>query len=461
MKAHPRTAPSSFRAELGATARLAVPLAAANLLQMAVYAIDVIFVARLGEEALAASSLAIALFGTMQWCFSGLTSAVAPLIAAERGRRRHALREIRRSLRMALWLALACGLAGMAMAWNGEAIMLALGQDPGISRMAGGFLDVLLWSLVPMVAANVLRMFVSAMGRPVLATLITGLALLVNAIGNYAFVFGGLGAPALGLEGSALSSCLTALVTLLAYILAIQSDRMMRRCRVFGGWWRPDPARFALLWKLGLPIALITLAEGGLFSAAAFLMGWIGAAELAGHTVALQVAAFFFQIPFGIGQAATIRVGYHYGAGNRAAIGQAGWAALVSCLGFQLAAALAMLLAPRAILSVYVDVGSPASAATVRFAVQYLAVAAAFQLFDGIQAVIAGALRGLQDTRRPMLIAVFSYWLPGFGTAIALGFFTPLAGVGVWIGLATGLVFAACLLLWRWHGRERLRLVPA
>ena len=457
----PHAAPASpFRAELGETVRLAAPLALANLLQMAVYAVDVIFVARLGQEALAAASLSTSLFGLMMWCFSGLTGAVAPLIAAELGRGRHAVREVRRSVRMALWLAVALGLGGMALCQFGEAIMLAAGQDRQVARMAGAFMALLCWSMIPQIACNVLRTFIAALGRPVFATAITALAIVVNALGNYAFVFGHFGMPALGLQGSAISTIITALITLAAYVLAIGSDRRLRRYHLFGRWWRPEWQRLRDIVRLGAPIALIVVAEGGFFGSAAFLMGLIGAAQLAAHTVALQVAAFFFQIPMGIGQAATIRVGYHFGAGNREACGRAGWAAVATCLGFQLFGAVVMLAAPREVLSIYVDTGAPANAAMVAFAVQYLIVAAAFQLFDGVQAVVAGALRGLQDTRMPMVLALFGYWIPGFGTAALLGFATTLSGLGVWIGLAIGLVVVAALLLWRWHRRERLRLVP-
>jgi MATE family multidrug resistance protein len=451
---------SLWRAEFGATLRLAAPLAGANLLQMLVYAVDVIFVARLGEEALAASSLATTLFGLMMWCFSGLTGACAPLIAAELGRRRHAVREVRRSVRMALWLALGCGLLGMVIAANGRAILLATGQDPVVSERAGAFLAILLWAMIPLIWANVLRTFVAALGRPIFATAITALAILANALGNYAFVYGHFGAPALGLEGSALSSLLTALVTVLAYLLAIRSDRRLRRYRILGRWWRPEWQRLGELVKIGVPIALIILAEGGLFSSAAFLMGLIGPAELGGHTVALQVAALAFQIPFGVGQAVTIRVGYHFGAGDRPAINRAGSAALVMALGYMALPAGLMLLAPRLVLSLYVDPDAAQNAAMVGFAVQYLAAAAAFQMFDGIQAVMSGALRGLQDTRVPMLLALAGYWIFGFGTSAILAFRTPLGGLGVWIGLAVGLVVVAALLLVRWLRRERLGLVP-
>jgi MATE family multidrug resistance protein len=451
---------SPFRVELGATLRLAGPLALANMLQMAVYALDVIFVARLGPHALAASSLAVAIFALINFGFLGLTGAVAPLIAAELGRRKHAVREVRRSVRMALWLAACGGLGGMVLCQFGEPFMRLTGQDPAIAETAGWFLALLSLSLVPILITNVLRMFVSAMGRPVFATLVTALAILVNGLGNWALVFGHLGLPAMGLAGSAVSTLLTGLFTVVAYALAIRADRRLRRYRILGRWWRPEWPRFREIVRLGVPIGLTVVAEGGLFSSAAFLMGRLGEVELAAHTVALQVAAFFFQVPFGVGQAATIRVGYHYGARDAAGAGHAGWAALAIGLAFVGISATAMWAFPRSIIAAYVDVAAPANAMMVALAVQYLAVAAAFQLVDGAQAVAAGALRGLQDTRVPMVIAVAGYWLTGFVTAVVLGFATPLAGVGIWIGLAAGLTAVAIALVWRWHRREPIGLLP-
>jgi multidrug resistance protein, MATE family len=453
--------PSTWRTELVATLHLAGPLAAANLLQMLVYAMDVIFVARLGEQSLAASSLSIALFGLLMWCFSGLTGMVAALIAAELGSRRHAVREVRRSARMALWLALACGLVGMAICWFGSEIMLVTGQDPAIAELAGRFLRVIMWAMIPMIFANVLRSVVSALGRPLYATAITALAVGVAALTNYAFVFGNLGAPALGLEGSALASVVTGIFGLAAYVAAILGDRRLRRYRLFGNWWRAEWRRFGELLRTGLPVAATILAEAGLFSGAAFLMGLISPTQLAGHTIALQVAALAFQVPFGIGQAATIRVGYHYGARDLPAIGRAGWVAIVTGTGFMVLTASIMLFAPELVLGIYVDTEAAKNAALMSFAVQFMVVAAAFQLFDGMQAVAAGALRGLQDTSVPMLFALFGYWLPGLGTAIFLGFFTPLEGLGVWIGLMVGLVVVALLMLQRWSRRAGLGLLPA
>ncbi|BBI19278.1 multidrug resistance protein NorM [Qipengyuania flava] len=447
-----------WRAELGATLRLSWPLAAANLLQMLTYAIDVIFIARLGEDQLAASALAIALFGLVLWALSGLTGAVAPVAAAELGERAPALRPVRRSVRMALWLAVFSGVAGIGICLLLGPLMHVTGQQAQITALAIEYNSLLVLSLVPMLFNNVLRSFVSTLDRPIFATAITAGGIFVNALANYAFIFGNLGAPELGLQGAAVATILTTLTTLAAYVVAIRLDPRLHRYRVFGRWWSPDWPRLLHIIRIGTPIALTITAEAGIFGAAAFLMGNIGASQLAAHTVALQIAALAFQVPFGVGQAATIRVGYFYGARDPDGMKRAGWTAIVVGTGFMAFTALLMIMIPKPLIAIYVDPWDPKNAVLVGFALQYIVIAAAFQLFDGMQAVAAGALRGLQDTRIPMWIAAFAYWVPGIGTALALGFYTPLEGVGVWIGLATGLTVAAALLGWRWHRREALGL---
>ena len=447
-----------WRAELRATLRLSWPLAAANLLQMLTYAIDVIFIARLGDDQLAASALAVALFGLVLWALSGLTGAVAPVAAAELGERAPALRAVRRSVRMALWLALFSGTAGIAVCLLLGPLMRVTGQQPHIIAMAIEYNTLLVVSLVPMLFCNVLRSFVSTLGRPIFATAITAGGIFVNALANYAFIFGNLGAPELGLKGAAVATIFTTLTTLAAYVVAIRLDKKLHRYHVFGRWWSPDWARLMHIVRVGTPIALTITAEAGIFGAAAFLMGNIGASQLAAHTVALQIAALAFQVHFGVGQAATIRVGYFYGARDPEGVKRAGWTAIVVGTGFMALTALAMVIIPKPLIAIYVDPWDPKNAVLVGFALQYIVIAAAFQLVDGMQAVAAGALRGLQDTRIPMWIAAFAYWVPGIGTSLVLGFLTPLEGVGVWIGLATGLTVAAVLLGWRWHRRERLGL---
>ena len=452
--------PVTLRGEFTATLQLAAPLAAANLLQMLVYAIDVMFVARLGTAPLAAVSLSVALFGTFGWALTGLTGMVSALIAAALGRGTGVVREVRRATRMALWLATIVGLALALLCQFGERIMLFSGQDAALSAEAGSFLALLGWAAIPMLIANVLRSYVAALGRPVFATLVLVIAVGTAALGNYAFVFGNLGAPTMGIEGAALASNLTSWAMVAAFVTAIALDRRLRRFRIFGRWWSPDWGYLRRLVALGTPVALTILAEAGVFNGAAFMMGLIGAAELAGHTLALQIAAFAFQVPFGVAQAATIRVGYYYGAQDVAGVSRAGWAAILVGTSFMTLTAAAMLLAPEFLVSLYIDPRDAANAATVGFAIAFLKVAAAFQLFDGFQAVAAGSLRGLQDTRVPMWIAVLGYWIPGLGTMLWLGFWTPLAGFGIWIGLMVSLVVVAGALLTRWLLRHRLGLVP-
>ena len=458
MEHQPALNTPSWTGEWRATLMLAAPLALANLLQMLTYAIDVIFIARLGENQLAASSLVMAIFGLIVWALSSLTAAVAPLIAAELGARPGAVRPVRRAVRMAMWLAVISGALGMALAMLTIPMMHATGQPAQVIAFAGPYLYAVVWSLIPMVVGNVLRTYVSALGRPIFATLITALGIGVNAAGNYALIFGHSGMPRLELVGAGIATIITTTVTMLAYAAVIRFDRNLHRYRIFGRWWRPDWPRFFEIVKIGTPIALTVIAEAGIFGAAAFLMGRFGASELAGHTLALNIAAFAFQVPFGVGQAATIRVGYFYGARDKQAMAQAGWVAITMGTGFMALTAAAMIFAPYTLLSVYLDPYAARNAPLVGFALQYLVWAAAFQLVDGLQAVSLGSLRGLQDTRVPMWIAVFSYWVPGFGLAIGLGFFTPLQGTGVWIGLATGLLSAAILLTWRWARREALGL---
>lgn len=454
------TRPASDRAEMSALVRLAGPLVGANLLQMAVSAVDVIFVARLGTLDLAAATLGVFLFNLCMYALIGLTSAAAPLIAAELGRRRHAVREVRRSVRMAFWVGAAGCVPVILLLAHGETVLLLFGQDPDVSRRAGSFLDIILLAIPAGVAAGVMRTAAAALGRPGWAFVVTGLALGVSILANWMLVFGNLGAPALGLEGSAWASVISLVAMALAYVAILFFDPRLRRYRLFGRWWVTEWSRFREIVRLGVPIMLTWTFEGALFGGAAILMGLIGVDSVAAHAVALNIAAIAFQVPFGIAQAATIRVGMAYGAADAAWIARAGRVALILGIGFMGLTAAAIWLTPRLFVSAYIDVDAPQNAAVVALAVKFLAVAAMFQLVDGAQAVAAGVLRGLQDTRVPMIIALFGYWVIGFGTSGLLGFYVGLAGVGVWLGLAVGLLVVSILLMWRWHTRARLGLLP-
>ncbi|CAN5338455.1 MATE family efflux transporter [soil metagenome] len=452
--------PASSWTEARSLVRLAGPLVGANLLQMAVSAVDVIFVARLGTLDFAAATLGVFLFNVLMYAMIGLTSAAAPIIAAEVGRRAHAVREVRRSFRMAMWLAVLASVPCILLLAQGETLFRLAGQDPEVSRRAGVFLDYLTLAFLPGVAAGVMRVVAAALGRPGWAFLVTGLALGVGILGNWCLVFGNAGFPALGLEGSALATVFTMTIMMLAYATILLTDRRLRRFRLFGRWWRTEWPRFWQIVRLGVPIALTWMFEGALFGGAAILMGLIGVAEVAAHAVALNIAAVAYQLPFGFAQAATIRVGMAYGARNHDWIAQAGRVALIFGIGCMALTALLIWTMPRLFIAAYIDVDAPANATVVALATKYLAIAAVFQLVDGAQSVAAGALRGLQDTRVPMVIAAGGFWGIGFVTSLLFGFTLGWKGVGIWIGLAVGLAAVAALLLWRWSARERLGLLP-
>lgn len=455
--AHPSL--PGWRTEAIETLRLSGPLVLANLLQMLTFAIDIIFVARLGPESLAASALAFSVLGLLVWALHGLAGAATPIMAAELGARAPALRPVRRTTRMALWVAVGSGVLAMALCVSTGPFMLWTGQAPEVVALSMIYMQILVFSIVPMLIAGVLRNFVATLGRPGLATAITALGVIINALADWLLIFGNWGAPALGLQGAALATVITAFAIVAFYLLAIFSDPRLARYHILGFLWRADWARLKEILRVGAPIFVTIAAEAGIFGAAAFIMGRIGTLELAAHTLAIQIAAMAFQVPMGMSQAATIRVGYFHGAGLAEGVHRSGWTAIAITLAVMVFTAAAMLAIPHSLLSIYIDVRDPANASLVELATSLLAIAAAFQLVDGLQAVAAGTLRGLKDTSVPMRIALFSYWIPGFGTAIVLGLGSSLAGTGVWLGLSAGLATASALLTVRWHCRERLGLL--
>ncbi len=459
--AHPHALsrpPATIAAEVGALARLAGPLVAANLLQMAVFAVDVVFVARLGPVPFAAATLGVFLFHILAFGLVGLVGAAEPLIAAAIGRRAGAVRQVRRSFRMALWLAVGGGLVVVGVMNLAEQLLRAAGQDPVVAAEAGRFCRILSVAVIPAVASALMRLTAAALGRPGWALIVTAISLVVGIAANYALVFGHFGAPALGLAGSALASVTVSIVATFAYATILLTDRRLRRFRLFGRWWRPEGSRMVEIARLGAPIALGWIAEGGLFGGAGLLMGMISVTAIDAHAVALNIAAIAFQLPFGIAQAATIRVGFAYGAGDARWIGRAGTVAIGAGIGIMVLTAALFWAIPALLVRIYLDPVREAAVATM--AIELLGIAALFQLFDGAQAVAAGVLRGIQDTRVPMMIQIFGYWAIGFATAAALGFGAGLGAPGIWWGLAAGLLAVSLLLLWRWSARGRLGLMP-
>jgi len=451
----------AWTAEARATITLAWPLILTNVAQTAMTTTDVLLMGRLGSEALAAGALGANLYFATMMFGLGLTTATAPMIARELGRKGHSVRDVRRTVRQGLWAAVVIVVPIWIVLWHAEEILLAMGQRPDLASQAGHYMHALQWSVLPFFFYLVLRSFISALQRPQWGLVIGVGGVVVNALAAWGLIFGHFGLPRLGLFGAGIATTLADTLMFVVLAIVVYADRKFRRYHLLGRFWRADWSRFVELWRLGMPIAATLVFEVAVFNASTFLMGLIGEASIAAHSIALQIASLSFMVPLGLSQAATVRVGHAFGARDVDGIRRAGWTALAMGTAFMAVAALVMVTLPRTLINAFLDLDVPANAPVVDLAVSFLALAALFQLADGGQAVAAGMLRGLHDTRMPMIYAALGYWGIGLVVGVVLAFVAKLDGVGIWIGLAAGLVTVAILLLTRWLRREQLGLLAS
>jgi MATE family multidrug resistance protein len=448
---------ASWGAELRASFALAWPLIVAQLAQNLLFTTDVVLMGWLGPKYLAAGTLAGAFLMPFQLTGIGIVGAVAPLVAQARGRRD--IKAVRRYVRQGFWVAILVSTLLVPIVLSIKPVYLLLGQDPEVVELAQSYMLYGFWMLYPALGIMVLRSFLSAFAVTRVILVITVLGVTVNALLAYTLIFGHFGFPRLELRGAAIATGIVNLVmfgALLAYAL---THKRLKRFYILMRFWRPDWPRFVEILKVGLPIGLTVAAESGLFSVAAIMMGRLGTDETAAHAVALQLAATAFMVPLGLGMAATVRVGLAFGRGDVEGVRKAGWTSVGLGVGFMALTASLFLAMPHALVTIFLDSHDPANAEALMLAASYLGIAGLFQLADGAQVVAAHSLRGLSDTRTPSLLAILGYWFVGLPTAYVLGFVFDLRGIGVWLGLATGLGFVAVLLLVRFAMRERLGLL--
>lgn len=429
---------------------LGVPLILSNVAQYSIHLTDVILLGWYDVNALAGVTLATSLYFVMYLLGAGFAWAVTPLVAAaaEAGDQM----QVRRVTRMALWLSAAFGLIVSApMMWSEQAF-LAIGQDPLVAALAQDYLNIAAWGLIPALMSTVIRAFLSAMERTAIILIATIGSAVINGIVGYALIFGTWGMPEMGIQGAAwaaLASLSLSGLIMLGYALRRFPDyRLLQRL------WKVDPAAMRRVFRLGAPIGLTSLAEGGLFSASAFMVGTIGAIPLAAHGIALQLASATFMFHMGISQATTVRAGRALGRGDEANLRRGGLTAIGMSVGFSTLTVVLFLAFPTQLISVFIDRAEPAREALMATGVALLAVAALFQLVDGLQVVALGLLRGVQDTTMPMILATISYWCVGLPISAMLGFWLGFGAVGIWLGLVAGLAAACGLLMGRFWGRS-------
>jgi MATE family multidrug resistance protein len=435
--------------ELTETIRLAGPMALTQLGQIAMMTTDLLFIGRLGDEAVAAAALAGTVYFVSFTCGMGLMSAVAPLAAQAFGAGDP--RRVRRSLRAGLWAAVIISLPIIALSLRGEQILLMLGQSATPARLAQEYLFGLAWGVTPALWFLALRSVMGAVGRPEPILWITLAAIPANALLVYLLIYGGLGLPRLELLGVGLGTTAVNFGTFLAALWFAIHRKPFRTYQLFGHIWRVDWLLMRQLVSIGAPISLAFLMEYGLFSAAALLMGMISTSALAAHQIALQITAILFMIPFGISMAATVRVGHAVGRRDAGGVGRAGMIAALLGIILALLLTLLVVLARFAIPRFFLGAAASNADAVIELAAQLLLVGATFFVTDAIQSIAVGALRGMKDTAIPLLFAALSYWSIGFTAAYALAFLAGLGAVGVWIGLSCGTAVYAILLVWRFR----------
>lgn len=435
---------------LSRLAALAWPLAMAQLAQFAITLTDSLMLGWYSVEALAASVLGGTLFFLIFIFGSGFPIAVVPLVASATAAGEYT--EVRRITRMAGWLSLVFALCFLPVFWSSEGIFLWLGQNKDVARLASEYLQVAGLALVPGLLAHVFKSYLAGLEVTKMPMLFAFLAVGVNAVLNFLLIFGNFGLPELGVLGAAWASFLVNVF--LVICLAIYAQWRNPEQELFVRLWRPDFDILTKVARLGLPIGLMYLAEAGMFSASSIMMGWFGTVSLAAHGIVLQIISTIFMLHLGFTSATTIRIGQAFGVGDREKLVLNLWSGATLVLGVVVLSIIAFVIIPEQLILAFMDPEEPAKEAVLKIALPLLWVAAIFQLFDAGQVLGASLLRGVQDTRLPMIIALVGYWVVGVPMGYYLGVTREWQGLGVWSGLAFGLAFAAVFLFlrfWRFY----------
>ncbi len=432
--------------------RLAAPLAVAELGWMFMGIVDTVMAGPLGAAAVGTGSVGSMVFFPIAICGTGMLLGMDTLVAQAFGANEMA--DTRRTLVSGVWLATALAPLVALVLWALIPVLRMAGVNPNVMQMLGPFIRNLLWGVWPLLLYAALRRYLQAVNivKPVTFALVS--ANLVNAAGNWILMFGHAGAPAMGVAGSALSTSFSR-----AYMAAVLACTVVWYERRTGNWlfhisWMPDLTRIRRLIELGLPAAGQILAEGAVFGIVTVMAARLDPASLAAHGIAVNVISTTFMVPLGISSAAAVRVGQAYGRGDLRSAAVSGWTALLLSSLFMGTCGLALATVPRWIVRLYIS-----DAAVVTMGALLLRIAAIFQLFDGLQVVSGGALRGIGDTRTPMLVHLVGYWAVGMPVTYGLCFWLGWGAPGIWVGLSVALVLIGAALAAFWA--RAVRLTPA
>lgn len=418
---------------------LGLPLILSHVAQFMINVTDTVMLGWYDVGALAAVTLAGNLYFLVFIVGSGFAFAVTPIVAAaaEEGDETH----VRRVTRMGLWLSVIYGLFFTLPFMWAEPILLAMGQEPEVAAGAATYLRIMAWQMIPALIVMTLKSFLSALeytGIILWATIGTAL---LNVVVNYALIFGNLGAPEMGIQGAAIASLFITLITVA--IILIYALRKLPQYHLLQNIFKRDGVILREVFRLGWPIGLTSLAEGGLFAASAVMMGWLGAVPLAAHGIALQLSAIAFMVHIGFSQAATIRAGRAVGRKDQVGLRRGAITAIIMSLGFAFCTMALFLTLPELLITGFISPNEPERDTVLLIGAALLGVSGLFQIVDAAQVMALGLLRGVQDTAVPMVMAVVSYWIIGMPVSYYLAFIAGYGGVGLWAGLVVGLGLAA------------------
>jgi MATE family multidrug resistance protein len=440
-----------YRKEFKELVIVAVPLVLAQVAQNTISFVDTVMVGRLGKEALAGIAIGSTLFQFILIVLSGVIIGVSPIVSQATGAKDDDL--CGRATRQGLWMGVLLFTPAFLLYRNAYPILIWLNQSPETALASSEYLKAISWGLLPALWVMGLRGLLEGKSntKPIMIISLFGVAL--NVFANDALMFGHYGLPALGLVGTGYASSLVYFAVFI--VLAIYVSHQYSDLHIFSKLRRPDFSTFLEVARVGGPIGMTLAFEAGMFGAAAFAMGTIGETQLAAHHIALQTASISFMIPLGLAIATSVRVGQAIGAGSPRRAEIAGHAGMLLCIGAMSFSGLIFWLIPLPIIGMYIDVNVEANASVVAYAISFLALAALFQVVDGLQVAASGSLRGIKDTKAAMVLSLVSYWLVGCVVGAYLCFGVKLEGVGLWIGMTTGLATAAVLLTLRFQFKVR------
>jgi MATE family multidrug resistance protein len=444
-------AQAKWRQELAAMVALAVPVVLSELGWMAMGIVDTIMVGRLGPAAIGAVALGSAVYYTPALFGIGLLLGLDTLVAQAFGRSDH--EECHRWLAQGVYLACIVTPPLMLLIYLASFGFAYFGITPEVAAPATAYLRILNWGTLPLLLYAGTRRYLQGVGDVRVITLTYVASNLLNWFGNWALISGKLGFPALGVNGSAISTLVSRIFMAAAMLGFAWRYERKRGHPLFRHWAGLQLARLRELVRLGVPAAGQIVLEVGAWNLATLSAGWLTPVALATHQIALNYASLTYMVPLGISAAAAVSVGHAVGAGDGARARRAGWLALGLGTSFMLLAAVVFLVAPGPLIALYTR-----NPQVMAVGPSLLGLAAAFQIFDGIQTVSTGALRGLGETRVPMLANLVGYWVLGLPLGLTLCFVCHWGIYGLWIGLLLALFIIASMLLARWQ-RDSVRQV--